>query len=276
MKQIGRILGVFLFAIVLCSLVLPFAAFAANTEEIDLSNAADGWFSVEHNADLGVKMKVAVVHETNGKVYYDYVPGTVSTYTFTMGPGNYTVSLYRNVSGTSYRRILSRNVRIEELDLLAQYRVSTTEITFSETDAVGMKAAELCTGLESESSKIVAIYNYIASNFRYDYGFASRVKAGAITCYTPDTNAVLESRTGVCYDFSALFAAMCRSQGIACRIDRGYHCGEYHAWSAAYVNGEWVSFDVTANVCRSVYNAAGSIDQISIVATGANDYWVAA
>ena len=272
MKQIGRILGVFLFILVLFSLVLPFSALAAEPEEINLGKASEGWFSVEHNADLGVKMKVCVTHATAGKVYYDYVPGTVGYYTFTMGPGNYTVSLFRNVSGTSYRKLLSRSVYIKELDPLAQYRVSTTEITFSPNDSVGMKAAELCEGLVTDADKLVAVYTYIAANFDYDYDFAAKVSAGGVKNYVPNTNSVLEAKKGVCYDMSALFAAMCRSQGIPCRIDRGYRAGVYHAWNAAYTGGAWISFDVTTGVCRVSYEEAGSLDEIVINATAAGGY----
>lgn len=270
MKQVTRILGVLLFVLILGSLVLPLAAFAAAPDEINLNKADEGWFSVEHNADYGVKMKVCVTHAVNGKVHYDYVPGTVAYYTFTMGPGNYTVALYRNVSGNSYRKIAAKSVYIKELDQLAQYRISTSEITFSPHDSVGTKAAELCEGIETDSAKIVSIYNYIAENFEYDYDFAAKVNAGGGKNYTPNTNAVLEAGKGVCYDISALFAAMCRSQDIPCKIDRGYHNGEYHAWNAVYVGGEWLGFDVTADVCHTVYEAAESVDQIVI---NGGEYW---
>ena len=270
MKQATRILGVLLFAVILCSLVLPLAAFAAEPDEINLSKADEGWFSVEHNADLGVKMKVTVAHATNGKVVYSYVPGTVAYYTFTMGPGNYTVCLYRNVSGTSYRKIGTKSVYIKDLDQLAQYRISTTEITFSPHDSVGLKAAEVCEGLETDAAKVVAIYNYIAENFEYDYDFAAKVSAGGGRNYTPNTNSVIEAGKGVCYDMSALFAAMCRSQGVPCKIDRGYHNGQYHAWNSAWIGGAWVSVDVTADICHSVYEAAESVDEIVI---NAAEYW---
>lgn len=96
---------------------------------------------------------------------------------------------------------------------MAPYLVSTTEITFSSQDSVGRKAAELCAGLTEDADKVVAIHNYIASHFTYDNIFAAQVAAGQVVNYTPDTARTLETRTGICYDFSALFAAMCRSQG---------------------------------------------------------------
>lgn len=265
MKQMSRILGVFLFVLVLCSLVLPFSALAATADEINTDHAAEGWFTVEHNADLGVKMKVCVVFKGE-KTYYNYTPGSVGTFSFTKGPGDYTVSLYRNVGGSSYRKIATKTVSVKEIDPLAQYKVSTTEITFSETDSVGMKAAELCSELKAADAKVVAIYNYIASDFEYDYDFAAKVNAGGGTNYVPDTNAILEAKKGVCYDISALFAAMCRSQGVAARIDRGYHNGQYHAWNSVYVGGAWVSIDVTSDVCHTVFEAVESIDDVVIPA----------
>ena len=271
MKQTCRILGVFLFVLILCSIVFPLSALAASPEEINLDKAAEGWFSVEHKTDLGVKMKVCVIHK-DGRINYDYVPGTVGVYAFTMGDGAYTVSLYRNVGGSSYRKIASGSVVIKGLDPLAQYKVSTTEITYSRDDAVGKKANELCKDLKDDGAKVLAVYNYISENFTYDFDFAAKVSAGGGKSYVPDTNAILEAKKGICYDLSALFAAMCRSQGIATKIERGYCAGQYHAWNAAYVGGEWLSFDVTLGVCYLNYTAVDSLDAVVIDATPANGY----
>ena len=66
--------------------------------------------------------------------------------------------------------------------------------------------------------------------------------------YTPDTAHLLERQQGVCYDFSALFAAMCRSQGIPCAVAKGYTTGGYHAWNMVYMNDAWVAIDMTLSI----------------------------
>ncbi len=197
-------------------LVLSTQVLAAGSA-IDTSTACAGYFTVSYSQDTAVKMKVGVTLEGN-TVYYDYTPGTSSVYAFVDGDGQYTITLYRNTSGTSYRRVEQVSVDVALDDPMAPYLVSTTEITFSSEDSVGQKAAELCAGLTEDGDKVVAIHNYIASHFTYDDAFAALVDAGQVVNYTPDTARTLETQTGICYDFSALFAAMCRSQGIPCAI----------------------------------------------------------
>lgn len=242
MKRISRFLGVFLCLAV----ILSVSAFAGN-KTIDVSTADQGYFTVEYDAKANLKMKVGIAF--NGKTtYYNYTPGTESSYTFNHGEGRYTISLYRNISGTSYRLVTSQKVTVTEVDEMAKYLVSTAEVTFAEDDAVGMKAAELCEGLETTEEKIVAIHNYIAEYFSYDYDFANDVRRGLIKNYTPDTIHLLEKQQGVCYDFSALFAAMCRSQGIPCAVAKGYTISGYHAWNMVWLNEAWVAVDMTASI----------------------------
>jgi len=249
MRKASRFLGVFLFLLTLFSTCV--SASAAGSEIFFTDDADKGCFSVEYSAAGSQKMKVGVAHSA-GTVYYDYKPGTRATYTFTKGDGSYTVSLYRNVSGTTYCQVASRSVDVTIADALSIYRVSTTEITFSADDGVGKKAAELCRGKASDTEKVLAIHNYIASTFRYDDAFAADVSSGRVRCYTPDTNAVLEAKKGVCYDFSALFAAMCRSQGIACKLEKGYLSSGYHAWNSVYLNGSWSTVDLTRSIAKQI------------------------
>lgn len=131
----------------------------------------------------------------------------------------------------------------------AEYLKSTSEIAFPEGGSVAEKAASLCKDKKSDKQKALAIYNYIAANFTYDTGFADAVRAGRITVYTSDTASILSNKKGVCYDFSALFAAMCRSQGIPAKLCKGYstRVGGYHAWNAVYLaeDDAWYTLDLT-------------------------------
>ena len=245
MKRMTRILGVFLCLV----MVFSGSAFAAGNAIIDTSTSSEGYFTVEYNHYIGVKMKVGVTYAGETK-YYNYTPGEESSYTFANGDGNYTIALYRNVYGTKYSQVTSTYVAVETVDPMAPYLVSTDEITFSAEDAVGMTTAALCEGLETDEEKLVMFYNYISKYFKYDYNFAAKVRSGEIKNYTPDTNLALETEKGVCYDFSALFAAMCRSQDIPCAVAKGYFGGSYHAWNMVYMDEEWIAVDMTAAVCK--------------------------
>ena len=52
---------------------------------------------------------------------------------------------------------------------------------------------------------------------------------------------VLEAKKGICFDYSAVMAAMLRSQGIPCKLVIGYAGTVYHAWINVYIEGVgWV------------------------------------
>lgn len=86
---------------------------------------------------------------------------------------------------------------------------------------------------------------------------------GKITKYIPDTAATLNGTTGMCYDFSSLFAAMCRSEGIPCALTKGYAGTSYHAWNKVNLNGSWYQIDLTYAVTRNVKNAKTLHDCVS-------------
>lgn len=241
MKRIVRFSGIFLSVFLLTAALLGVNAQAAN--EIDTSTASDGYFTVR-TAPGTARMKVGVT--VGGQTaYYDYTPGETSSYSFAQGDGAYTVTLFRNISGTQYKKVTSTRVEVRMENALAPYLASTAEITFSAADTVGQKAAELCGDAKSAGEKVVAIHNYIAANFTYDYDFAAQVRSGAVKVYTPDTAAVLAKQKGICYDMAALFAAMCRSQGVPCAVVRGTLDGQSHAWNMVWVDDSWHAMDLT-------------------------------
>lgn len=259
MKRISRFLGVFLCLV----MVITGNVFAANETTIDVSNANDGYFSVEYNDSEDVKMKVGVTFDGE-TVYYNYTPNTKSAYSFVKGNGNYIITLYRNLYGTSYETVTSASVYVQLENALAPYLVSTAEVTFSAEDSVGKKAAELCKNEETDEEKVLALHNYISKNYKYNYIFANAVMKGEIKNYTPNTNEILDGNRGVCYDFSALFAAMCRSQGIPCAVAKGYLNGAYHAWNMVYLNDSWVAIDLTNSV-RTKLKAVPTFSECTVL-----------
>ncbi|WP_343486495.1 transglutaminase family protein [Allomuricauda sp. d1] len=68
---------------------------------------------------------------------------------------------------------------------------------------------------------------------------------------------IIENRHGVCQDFTHLFCAIARANGVPTRYISGYlHQGngyfgdsQMHAWAEAYVpQGEWIGFDPTNDI----------------------------
>ncbi|MBR5313770.1 MAG: transglutaminase domain-containing protein [Clostridia bacterium] len=78
--------------------------------------------------------------------------------------------------------------------------------------------------------------------------------------YVPNTTSILESKKGICYDYAALFAALCRSQNIPCSIEKGYYYGGYHAWNKVYLNDTWYTMDLMMDSSFHVINATALED----------------
>ena len=231
--------------ICLCLIICLFSTFvfAEDKDIIDTSQSSEGYFTISYSDNNPVKMKVGVTF--NNKVtYYDYTSGETSSYAFVQGDGTYTIKLYRNVQGSKYSCIFTKSVTVKLKNSLSPFLVSTKEITYTKDDDVSKKASEICKGLTETEAKIVTIHDYIHDNISYDYEFAADVNSGKIQSYTPKASDILSSHKGICYDFATLFAAMCRSQDIPCRIKKGYYRSIYHAWNEVYVNDTWYKVDI--------------------------------
>ena len=110
-------------------------------------------------------------------------------------------------------------------------------------------ADEICAGCDTDEEKAHAIYNWIIDNFEYDYDYSAFIQYF-------DIRKTLRTHKGVCYDFSNLFAALCRSQNIPCYVVDGisYETGVQHTWNRVYYNGSWWDLDVTNDTTANQSN----------------------
>ena len=102
-------------------------------------------------------------------------------------------------------------------------------------------ANEICAGCETDEEKVQAIYSWIIHNFEYDYDYNAFIQHFNV-------RHTLRTRKGVCYDFSNLFAALCRSQNIPCYVVDGTPYDRSlaaHTWNRIYDNNSWWDVDVT-------------------------------
>ena len=105
-------------------------------------------------------------------------------------------------------------------------------------------ADEICAGCETDEEKVQAIYEWIIQNFEYDYNYFAFIQYF-------DIQRTLRTHKGVCYDFSNLFAALCRSQNIPCYVVDGTpynRATEDHTWNRVYYDGFWWDLDVTNDI----------------------------
>ena len=105
-------------------------------------------------------------------------------------------------------------------------------------------ADEICTGCDTDAEKVQAIYTWMIANLEYDYNY------NAIFQYF-DVRKTLRTKKGVCFDFSHLFAALCRSQNIPCYAVDGISYKDnsvQHTWNRVYYDGTWWNMDVTHDI----------------------------
>ena len=109
-------------------------------------------------------------------------------------------------------------------------------------------ADEICADCETDQEKVLAFYNWIIANLEYDYD-----------CYPLfqyfDVRKTLQTKQGICFDFSHLFAAFCRSQNIPCYAVDGVSYKDSaarHTWNRVYYDGAWWNVDITTDNSRTV------------------------
>lgn len=105
---------------------------------------------------------------------------------------------------------------------------------------------EICADATTDKEVVVAAYNWILNNLTYDDGYYP-----AFQCF--NVKRTLSLKSGICYDFANLFAAICRSQGVPCYCINGYrrdNVNYQHAWNRVYFDGVWWNMDITFDTCR--------------------------
>ena len=108
-------------------------------------------------------------------------------------------------------------------------------------------ADEICSDCDTDEEKVKAIYEWMIHNFEYDYGYTPMVQYFNV-------HQTIETRKGICYDFSHLFAALCRSQNIPCYVvdgDKRNNAQYHHTWNRVYFDGSWWNIDVTFDIVQT-------------------------
>lgn len=123
------------------------------------------------------------------------------------------------------------------------------QIPENQTSTTEMISDYIKMNFKTEKERIRAIYIWIATNINYDienmYSVDFNNSDSAII------NSPLQTRKGVCANYSALFDALCEKLNIRSYIIDGYTKqngmmdNSSHAWCAAFVEGSWFLFDPT-------------------------------
>ena len=105
---------------------------------------------------------------------------------------------------------------------------------------------ELTKDTKDLEKKASILWNYMIKNHKYDFEKLDKLSPG----YIPVVDQTYIDKKGICYDFSALYAAMLRSQGTPAKLVKGYapkNAVGYHAWNEVYdvSQKKWVVIDST-------------------------------
>jgi transglutaminase-like putative cysteine protease len=196
---------------------------------IDTSHTDCGYIMADYTGSVD-KVKLRITAPDEVEYTYDLHGNGYETFPLSSGDGSYQITIYENISGTSYSTCLFTTVSVTLADEFEPFLYPNQYVNFNADSKVVAKGAELAANASSDIEVVQNIYNYIISNITYDYSKASDPPTG----YTTDVDAILESGTGICLDYAAVMAAMLRSQQIPTRLEVGYAKDAYHAWVSVY------------------------------------------
>ncbi|WFA07692.1 transglutaminase-like domain-containing protein [Tissierella sp. Yu-01] len=223
-------------------------------------------YSIEKLGDIGIKVESTkygsnmrvMVEKGNEKYYYSLNDG-IEELPAQLGSGKYTVKILQNTSGNKYKVLKKDNVSISN-NSIDVYLSSSQPIYWKNKDKLIELADTLTKDLTTDRERVEAVYRYIVDNIKYDYNKINTIS----TDYVPDLNEVIISKKGICYDYSALFAGILRSEGIHAKLVKGYrsNLSAYHAWNEVFLDGSWVIVDTTYDAALSSVQSQSMIKSV--------------
>jgi hypothetical protein len=158
-----------------------------------------------------------------------------------LGEGSYTLTVYEQVSGSSFMSIYGGTFDIALASSLKPFTAASIMSDFSDGTNCVVKAMSLCSGISSTTGRVDAVYQWIVNNIDYDRDLAASISSGEIKTYLPDPAKTYSTKKGICFDYASLMCAMLRCQGIPTRLVFGSTPLGYHAWNEVYFSGKgWV------------------------------------
>lgn len=144
-------------------------------------------------------------------------------------------------------------------NVIIYYNGVTLEEGVKSDEALNVFARKLVEKQNTTEEKGKEIYNWISKNITYDYEKQKKIfeddfseKSGAINTFN--------TRKGICFDFSCLYASMCIANGIKVRMitGEGFNTQEWvnHAWNQIYIpeKEKWINVDSTFSIAGDYFN----------------------
>ena len=199
---------------------------------IDYSNYKDGYIMVNYLGDVS-KVKLLITGPDGITNKYDIKKG-LAAFPLTAGDGKYEISVCENISGTKYSVAYATTLDLKDISEFGPYLHPNQYVYYDKDTKVVTKGANLAAYCNNDLEVVTNVYDFITQNIVYDYDKANTVASG----YISNVDEILECKTGICLDYSAVMASMLRSQSIPTRLEVGYVGTDnpvYHAWISVYI-----------------------------------------
>lgn len=193
---------------------------------IRLKKAMSGSYRILVNAD---DINVRYTFQLNSSGNYEVIP-------LTEGSGKYTVNVLKVTSAGKGTVIFKQSLSVSVADSFLPFLTPNQFCMYDAGSSCVALSSKLCGGNKDTIAKTAAIYDYVINNISY----VSTAENGA-NGYIPVPDTVLANKSGICFDYASLMAAMLRSQKIPTKVVVGYAGDIYHAWISVYVDGSgWI------------------------------------
>ena len=193
---------------------------------IKLATAMDGSYRILVNAD---DINVRYTFQLNSSGNYEVIP-------LTEGSGNYTVSVLKVTSAGKGTVMFKQSLSVSVSDNFLPFLTPNQFCMYDADSSCVALSSQLCGGNKDTIEKTAAIYDYVIKNISY-----VSTAENAANGYIPVPDTTLANKSGICFDYASLMAAMLRSQKIPTKVVVGYAGDVYHAWISVYVDGSgWI------------------------------------
>lgn len=198
---------------------------------VDISNTSQGYVMASYNGQAA-KANVQITGPDGITYKYFLTPSdNFVTLPLTGGNGTYTLACYENIVDNKYAALFKEDISVTLENEFLPYLYPNQYVNFNKDSKAVSLASEITADATSDLDAVAAVYHYIIENIVYDDKKAENIMPG----YLPDIDETLKTKSGICFDYASLTAAMLRSQNIPTRLEIGYSGEIYHSWISVYI-----------------------------------------
>lgn len=225
---------------------------------VDMTNVSKGYVAVQCTAPVRTRVRITK-NEGGNELIDDYTlpnDGTFTFYPITRGDGQYTITLFifleDSPQGARYERFIEATADVTLENEFGPFLVQSEIVNYNENSACVKLSHEITSNSSTNLEVVQQVYDWIAKNIVYDTAKAEQL-VGTSVEYVPNPDETLRTKTGICYDYASLAAAMLRANGIPTKLIKGdVMAGDagyvYHAWNMIWLEESgWIAVELSVN-----------------------------